>query len=61
MLDLTEDDLVARPAVVDDAPEPRVVRHEETIRDLPELGDEGVGGFRGHIATLGVLRRCSVR
>src|SRR5437773_474758 len=61
VLDLTEDDLLARPAMLDDALEPRMVRHEESVRDVPQLRDERVRLLCDHVATVGVLARRTVR
>src|SRR5207249_4866570 len=57
VLDLTEDDLLARPAMLDDALEPRMVRHEESVRDVPQLRDERVRLLCDHVATVGVLAK----
>lgn len=48
MLHLGADDLLARPAVLPHALEPRVLTHLERVRVAPELVDEGVGVRRGH-------------
>src|SRR6266550_891012 len=42
VLDLTNDDLVARPTMLDDSLEPGVIRHEKLARGAPELIDKSV-------------------
>src|SRR5439155_25494800 len=42
VLDLTNDDLLARPTMLDDSLEPGVIRHEKLARGAPELIDKSV-------------------
>ena len=46
VLDLSQDDLLARPAVVGDALEPRMLTHRERERVLPQISDKLVNVHR---------------